>query len=165
MSNATSPGVGWMRHLPRLNRSARVSGPEPVRLSPNAVQTERVGQATPARKMFWPLAGLGLAWTCQFRPFHRSASVLAGVRFPTAVHAVAVAQATPLRKAPRPRGAGLKVGILRVLPFGAHSQGLVTFLVYPPDDLVLVVTSSGSATDTRVARYAREARARQRTSL
>ena len=27
----------------------------------------------------------------------------------------------------------------RQLPFGAHSQGLVTFLVYPPDGLVLVV--------------------------
>lgn len=28
---------------------------------------------------------------------------------------------------------------LRTLPFGPHSEGLVTFLVYPPDDLVLVV--------------------------
>jgi hypothetical protein len=28
---------------------------------------------------------------------------------------------------------------LRTLPFGPHSQGLVTFLTYPPDDLVLVV--------------------------
>jgi hypothetical protein len=28
---------------------------------------------------------------------------------------------------------------LRTLPFGPHSQGLVTFLIYPPDDLVLVV--------------------------
>ena len=27
---------------------------------------------------------------------------------------------------------------LRTLPFGSHSQGLVTFLIYPPDDLVLV---------------------------
>ena len=27
----------------------------------------------------------------------------------------------------------------RTLPFGPHSQGLVTFLIYPPDDLVLVV--------------------------
>ncbi len=30
-------------------------------------------------------------------------------------------------------------GALRTLPFGSHSQGLVTFLIYPPDDLVLVV--------------------------
>jgi hypothetical protein len=28
---------------------------------------------------------------------------------------------------------------LRTLHFGHHHQGLVTFLVYPPDDLVLVV--------------------------
>lgn len=28
---------------------------------------------------------------------------------------------------------------LRTLPFGPHSQGLVTFLIYPPDALVLVV--------------------------
>jgi hypothetical protein len=28
---------------------------------------------------------------------------------------------------------------LRTLHFGLHDEGLVTFLVYPPDDLVLVV--------------------------
>jgi hypothetical protein len=28
---------------------------------------------------------------------------------------------------------------LRSLPFGPHSQGLVTFLIHPPDDLALVV--------------------------
>jgi hypothetical protein len=28
---------------------------------------------------------------------------------------------------------------LRSLHFGPHNEGLVTFLVYPPDDLVLVV--------------------------
>lgn len=28
---------------------------------------------------------------------------------------------------------------LRTLHFGHHHEGLVTFLVYPPDDLVLVV--------------------------
>ena len=28
---------------------------------------------------------------------------------------------------------------LRTLHFGANTEGLVTFLVYPPDDLVLVV--------------------------
>ena len=37
------------------------------------------------------------------------------------------------------RRPGESAGALRILPFGAHSQGLVTFLVYPPDDLVLVV--------------------------
>lgn len=30
-------------------------------------------------------------------------------------------------------------GLLRTLPFGQHHEGLVTFLIYPPDDLVLVV--------------------------
>src|SRR5215471_17481880 len=102
-----------MRHLPPLHRSARVSGPEPVRLSPNAVQTVRAGQATLAKKTFWAPAGLGVAWTCQVWPFHRSASVLAGVRFPTAVHAVAEVQATPLKPALGPAGAGLKVGTIR----------------------------------------------------
>ena len=29
--------------------------------------------------------------------------------------------------------------LLRTLHFGHHNEGLVTFLVYPPDDLVLVV--------------------------
>jgi len=28
---------------------------------------------------------------------------------------------------------------LRTLPFGPHGKGLVTFLIYPPDDLALVV--------------------------
>ena len=28
---------------------------------------------------------------------------------------------------------------MRMLPFGARGEGLVTFLVYPPDDLVLVL--------------------------
>ncbi len=27
----------------------------------------------------------------------------------------------------------------RTLPFGPHGQGLVTFLMYPPDDLALVI--------------------------
>lgn len=29
--------------------------------------------------------------------------------------------------------------LLRTLHFGQHHQGLVTFLIYPPDELVLVV--------------------------
>jgi hypothetical protein len=29
--------------------------------------------------------------------------------------------------------------LLRTLHFGQHHDGLVTFLIYPPDDLVLVV--------------------------
>src|SRR5215468_6414355 len=107
-----------MRHLPPLHRSARVSGPEPVWLGPTAVQTVRAGQATPSRVVFWAPAGLGVAWTCHVRPFHRSASVLAMVRLPTAVHADAEVQATPLRAALAGVGAGLKVGTIRHLrPF------------------------------------------------
>src|SRR6516165_6730291 len=112
MSYASGLGVGWMRHRPPLHRSARVSGPEPVRLTPNAVQRLRAGQATPPRVMFWPPLGLGVAWTCHLRPSHRSASVLTRVWFPTAVHAAAEVQATPLRKASGPAGAGLKVGTI-----------------------------------------------------
>jgi len=110
MSNVTRPGVGWMRHLPPLHRSARVRGPEPVRLRPNAVQAEDVGQATVARKMFWPPAGLGVAWTCQSVPFHRSARVVTGPELPTAVQADGEVQDTPLRKLPDP--VGLNVGTI-----------------------------------------------------
>src|SRR5215813_829727 len=102
-----------MRHRPPLHRSATVSGLEPMWSSPNAVQAVRAGQATLARVMFWAPAGLGVAWTCQVRPFHRSASVLTGVWFTTAVHAEAEVQATPQRAALGPAGAGLKVGTIR----------------------------------------------------
>src|SRR5215471_8853234 len=99
MSYATRPGV---------------SGPEPVRLSPNAVQTVRTGQATLARVISKPPPpGLGVACSCHLLPSHRSASVLTGVWFPTAVHAEAEVQATPLRAALGPAGAGLKVGTIR----------------------------------------------------
>ena len=47
------------------------------------------------------------------------------------------------------RRPGEPAGALRTLPFGPHAQELVTFLIYPPDDLVLVSRSNGSATDTR----------------
>src|SRR5215467_162156 len=102
-----------MRHLPPLHRSARVSGPEPVRLSPNAVQMVRAGQATLARVTLKPPPGLGVGSTCHLLPFHRSASVLTRVWFPTAVHAEAEVQATPLKPALPPVGAGLKVGTIR----------------------------------------------------
>src|SRR5215831_19725115 len=118
MSYAARTGVGWMRHLPPLHRSARVSGPEPVRLRPNAVQTVRAGQATLARVTLKPPPGLGVGSTCHLLPFHRSASVLTKVWFPTAVHAEAEVQATPLKPALGPAGAGLKVGtICHVWPF------------------------------------------------
>src|SRR5262249_13429649 len=113
-SYATRPGVGWTCHLPWLHRSARVTGaPGTVRSSPKAVQTVRAGQATLARVTFWAPAGLGVGWTCQVLPFHRSARVLRRVWLPTAVHAEAEVQDTLLRPALGPAGAGLKVGTIR----------------------------------------------------
>src|SRR5215467_14693112 len=128
-----------MRHLPPLHRSARVTGaPGTVRSSPNAVQAVRAGQATLARVTFWAPAGLGVAWTCQVRPFHRSASVLATVRFPTAVHAEAEVQDTPMKPALGPAGAGLKVGTIRqVRP--SHRSASV------PSDLPVVSNSLPTA--------------------
>jgi hypothetical protein len=115
MSNDTSLGVGWMRHLLPLHRSARVSGPEPLRLSPNAVQVEDAGQATLVRKMFWPPGGFGVAWTRHRAPFHRSARVVTRPELPTAVQADVDVQATPLSKLSSP--VGLNVGTIRhVLP-------------------------------------------------
>src|SRR6516165_7164929 len=118
MSYATTPGVGWMRHLPPLHRSTTVSGGKPFGLNPTAVQTVRAGQATLASPTGRPPAGLGVAWTCHSWPFHRSASVLVRVCCPTAVHAEAEVEATPLRMALGPAGAGLTVGTIRhVRPF------------------------------------------------
>ena len=37
------------------------------------------------------------------------------------------------------RRPGEPAGSLHTLPFGPYGQGLVTFLIHPPDDLVLVV--------------------------
>ncbi len=37
------------------------------------------------------------------------------------------------------RRPGEPAGALRTVSFGPNGQGLVTFLIYPPDDLVLVV--------------------------
>jgi hypothetical protein len=50
--------------------------------------------------MFWPPAGLGVGWTRHLVPFHRSARVVTGPELPTAVHADAEMQDTPLRKLP-----------------------------------------------------------------
>jgi hypothetical protein len=55
-------------------------------------------QATPLRKPM-PCGGLGVAWTDQWAPSHRSASGPAP-DLPTAVHADADVQDTPFRLAP-----------------------------------------------------------------
>src|SRR5215472_8485855 len=121
MSKVTRPGVGWMCQVVPFHRSARVKGPEPVRLSPNAVQAEVVGQATLARKMFWPPGGLGVGWTRHLVPFHRSARVVTGPALPTAVQADAEVQDTPWRAMPGP--VRLSVGTIRqALPFQASAS-------------------------------------------
>ena len=47
---------------------------------------------------------------------------------------------------------------LRTLHFGPHSEGLVTFLVYPPDDLVLVTRIPMARPATRLNRATRPER-------
>lgn len=51
----------------------------------------------------------------------------------------AVVIVDPLRYQRHPGDTADRQKPLRTLPFGQHNEGLVTFLVYPPDDLVLVV--------------------------
>src|SRR5262249_51765086 len=69
--------------------------------------------ATLARVTLKPPPGLEMGSTCHLRPFHRSASVLTRLWFPTAVHAEAEVQDTPLKPALPPVGAGLKGGTIR----------------------------------------------------
>ena len=45
----------------------------------------------------------------------------------------------PIQYQRHPGGPADPPGLLRTLHFGQNHEGLVTFLVYPPDDLVLVV--------------------------
>jgi hypothetical protein len=58
----------------------------------------------------------------------------AGTALTEFMDAVVIVDPAEYQRRPGEPGAAL-----RTLPFGHHSQGLVTFLIYPPDDLVLVV--------------------------
>lgn len=51
----------------------------------------------------------------------------------------AVVIADPMEYQRRPDEISDAPKALRLLHFGPHDEGLVTFLIYPPDDLVLVV--------------------------
>jgi hypothetical protein len=51
----------------------------------------------------------------------------------------AVVVVDPIEYQRHPSELGDPSKLLRTLHFGQHHEGLVTFLVYPPDDLVLVV--------------------------
>jgi hypothetical protein len=63
---------------------------------PTAVQAVAEVHDTPLRAELTLPLGLGVAWTAQDVPFHRSASV-ASLEDPTAVQGVADVQDTPLR--------------------------------------------------------------------
>ena len=98
--------VGWVAYLLPVHRSARV----PALEAPTAVHAHAEVQDTPFRPPP-PCGGLGVAWIDQLAPFHRSASVVAlgvkGLEAPTAVHADADVQDTPLKKPPPCGGLGV----------------------------------------------------------
>src|SRR5215472_16914066 len=104
-------GVTWTRQLVPSHRSA--SGtlvPELSRLAPPAVHAVAEGQDTAKNSATAGPAGLGVAWTRQLVPSHRSASAVvpvASVWAPTAVHAVAEVQETAKKPlSGRPSGLG-----------------------------------------------------------
>jgi hypothetical protein len=51
----------------------------------------------------------------------------------------AAAMVDPIEHQRHPGEPANPPSLLRTLHFGRHHEGLVTFLVYPPDNLVLVV--------------------------
>ena len=128
-------GVGWMCQVRPFHLSASVRcWPELVSSKPNAVQAEGAGQATLARRMFWPPGGLGVGWMRQVWPSQRSAKVPVGLpgsarRPPTAVHADGEVHETAFRNHPPPGGFG--VGTMRhVRPFHCSASvpgGLAMF--------------------------------------
>jgi hypothetical protein len=102
-------GVAWIDHLVPFHRSARVLALGLKGLAaPAAMHAVADVQATPLRKPL-PWGALGVAWTDQRVPFHRSASGPAPDP-PTAVHADAEVQDTPFRAPPWDR---LGVGWIR----------------------------------------------------
>src|SRR5215510_14058599 len=105
-------GVTWTRQLVPSHRSA--SGtlvPELSRLAPPAVHALAEVQDTAKNSATADPAGLGVAWTRQLVPSHRSASAVvvpvASVWAPTAVHAVGEVQETAKKPlSGRPGGLG-----------------------------------------------------------
>ena len=116
-----------MLQLVPLHASARV----PALEIPTAVHDDGDGHATLASSTLLACGGLGEAWMVHLVPFHCSIRLLPdGVKAweaPTAVHAEADAQDTPLRKLP---GAGLGVAwMVHRLPF--HRSARVAAGVLP----------------------------------
>src|SRR6516162_7497923 len=126
-----SLGVGTICQLLPFHRSASVPTalPELSTVPPTAMQADGEVQATACSLLNGaPPAGLGVGWMRHRVPFHRSARVLPPLVFPTAVHAEADAQETPLRKAP-PAGLGV-AWIRHRVPF--HRSARVLPSALPP---------------------------------
>jgi hypothetical protein len=108
-------GVGRSDQLAPFHCAPRVPALEfPVAVHADTDAQDTLSSSPP------PCAGLGVAWMLHLVPFHRSARVLAvevkGSVAPTAVHADADVQDTPLRK-PAPRfGLGVP-WMLHLVPF------------------------------------------------
>jgi hypothetical protein len=95
-------GVGWMAQAVPFHRSARIlRNPPPGLAAPTAVHATAEVHDTPARPLDDEPPGLGVGWTAQAVPCHRSASdttspALLVTYCPTAVHAEADVHDTPL---------------------------------------------------------------------
>src|SRR5215469_10010505 len=99
-------GVGWMVQVWPFHRCARVSEvPRLLLVFPTAMQAERDRQDAAFRLLAAAPGGLGVCWTRQEEPSHRSASVAGdwlsppfGLEYPTARQPVAEVQATAINR-------------------------------------------------------------------
>src|SRR5262249_54941687 len=105
-------GVGRMLQVWPFHRCARVSEvPRLLLVFPTATQAERDTQDAAFRLLAAAPGGLGVCWTRQEGPSHRSASVAGvwllntfGLEYPTARQPVAEVQATPISRPIAPPG-------------------------------------------------------------
>jgi hypothetical protein len=91
--------VGWSCHLLPFHPSASVfTAPDGLLVTPTASQADGDPQDTPSKALHAAPGGLGIGWTRQLLPSHRSASVTpapeALVYVPTAMHELAAGQDT-----------------------------------------------------------------------
>jgi hypothetical protein len=132
-------GVGRMRHLVPFQATARV----PALEFPTAMHADADVQDTPFRPPP-PCRGLGVVWIRHRAPSHRSARVVAlGVKAfaaPTAVHADADVQDTPLKN-PRPCGGLGVVWMVHRAPSHASASA-------PPLKPPVAVQADAEAHDT-----------------
>jgi hypothetical protein len=78
-------------------------------------------------------------WELDGPALHEFAALAHPVRAELARFLDAVVIADPIGYQRRPDEPDDREAPLRTLTFGAYAEGLVTFLVFPPDQLVLVV--------------------------